>query len=948
MAHIKSGEEVIKNSENQNIIDINNLKFNNANEEQLLKQTIDNVLLVSPYVCEQLTNNPIFIEDLLCTSDLFNAEKHLDYSNDIIKILSDPNSNGNVNKIIRRYRNQQMIRIAWRDIAGWASIDEILYDLSILAEAFVSETFEYLFQNFCNKHGYPINRKGQIQKIVILGMGKLGAWELNFSSDIDLIFFYEEDGYFNDKKNTSYYEFYTKLIQLFIRTIDNITEDGFVYRIDTRLRPFGESGPLVMNLDGMETYYQSQAREWERYAMVKARVIAGDYDAGNRFQSIITSFVYRRYLDYRAFGELRHLKKKITQELQRKDRIDNIKLGPGGIREIEFIGQAFQLIRGGREVELRERSIIKILETIGDKGYLPIDLVNKLINSYRFLRVVENRLQQYSDMQVHDLPIDNIQKNVLSSSLGYSEWSLFKEKINEVRQNVHEIFSLVIDSPQRLDDDLSIDWLEINKTGLIKKLNEIGYIDLDSSVNIYFEFLNSYSIRHITARGSIELNKLLPLILNAILYCGNQTETLERVLKLLESVAGRNVYFTLLSENPIALSQLIKLSSASSWIVNYISKYPLLLDELLDPRTLYSPLSLESLNVELNYTLTNIDLDDFEQFLTSLRMFKNTHVLRIAAADLIGVIPIMVVSDYLTWLAEVLIKCVLEQAWIYTKNKYGLPPNSDEFMIPGFAVIAYGKMGGIELGYSSDLDLVFLYDCSSESALTDGSHQISTAQFYARVVKRMITIFTTQILSGTLYEIDLRLRPSGNSGLLVCSIEAYEKYQMEQAWIWEQQALVRARFIAGDVSLGEKFNNVRLRSLCRQRDGIALRHEVRQMRNKMRENLEIKLENHFDLKQSNGGIADIEFIVQFSVLLNAHTFPSITQFTDVVRLLDCLSDIGYLSQKETQHLKDAFCLYREQSHRTSLLEKPAIVLNFEFQEISSRVQQIWQDKIGKF
>jgi len=922
------------------------LNFINSEHKEIFYQVAKKILYVSPYVHNQIRNNPKIFENIVNNGFLFEKLFSKRYLYDINNLFVSVHTDNELYRVLRNYRNQEMIRIAWRDIAGWANIDETFLDLTSLAEAFISETMEYLFLKACNSRGTPINRSGYIQRLVVLGMGKLGAWELNFSSDIDLIFFYEDDGYLDDKQCTTYYEFYTRLIQSFIKCLDTVTDNGFVFRVDTRLRPFGESGPLVMNFDGLEMYYQGQAREWERYAMVKARVVAGDFVAGEKLQNILNPFIYRRYLDYRAFGELRQLKKKISQELKRKDRRDNIKLGIGGIREIEFVGQVFQLIHGGQDKILRERRIIEVLSIIGKIGYLPQDIIIKLQYSYRFLRLVENRLQQYSDKQTHDLPTNELQCKSLAYAFGFDDWHEFLEKINYVRKIVHEIFSQVIESPQtEVDEDVIIDWSDSDEITITAQLHEIGYSNLETILPLLTEFLKSFSIRQITARGSVELNRLMPLILRAIVKCENPSETLRRILKLLEAIAGRNVYFTLLAENPLALSQLVKLSSASSWIVNYIAKYPLLLDELLDPRRLYSPLNRQSLFEELDSCLIQIENDDIEELFTSLRQFKQSHVLRIAAADIVVVIPIMVVSDYLTWLAEALISCVMQQAWKFTVQRHGTPPDASSGEIKGFAVIAYGKLGGLELSYASDLDLVFLYGGVDDSTLTVGDNPIPCGHFYAKVVKKMVSILTTQTFAGTLYEIDLRLRPSGNSGLLVSSVEAYEKYQKENAWTWEQQALVRARFIAGDFKIAEIFNDIRSRILCMSRDEMLLRQDIRQMREKMRENLEIKSLGYFDLKQARGGIADIEFIVQFGVLIGASKHPVLTQCTDVVRLLANLRDISFLSQEQADLLREAYCLFREQTHRAALLEQPATVPEKDFAAIRTRVQDVWRDKI---
>ena len=922
------------------------LDFSDNAREQMFYASLGKVWVASPFVVGQCLRSPCVFASLLRDGRLFASASPLFYRNALVLLLAEVLSENHLMEVLRRFRNLEMLRIAWRDIAGWAGLEETLADLTNLAEACIVESLEYLFRQACRTGGAPLNLAGEPQRLVVLGMGKLGAWELNFSSDVDLIFSFENDGVLPGKKATSYAEFYTRLARSLVKTLDSLTCDGFVFRVDTRLRPFGRSGPPVMTFDGMEQYYQYQAREWERYAMVKARVVAGDFSAGERLQAILTPFVYRRYLDFRAFGELRVLKSKITQELSRKDRGDNVKLGLGGIREIEFIGQVFQLIRGGQEKRLRERSIIKVLGIIGELGYLPVECVEKLCASYRFLRLVENRIQQYADKQTHDLPVDGAQRLSLAFALGFADWNGFKNRLDEVRVGVHGLFGQVIESPQAAaPEGEAVDWLELDQALMPPLLAALGWRVPDAAVPVMAEFQESYAVRHVTACGARELNRLLPMVLNATAKQGSAPETLGRILKLFEAVAGRNVYFTLLLEHPLALSQLVKLASASSWVVDYIARFPLLLDELLDPRSLYAPLSLEQLRGELGRCLEKVDVDDMEQLMTALRQFKQAQMLRIAAADIVGAIPVRVVSDYLSWLAEVLMAEVMEQAWRLTTQRHGTPPGAALGEVKGFGVVAYGKLGGLELSYASDLDLVFLYGGVEDSALTGGVSPVPCAQFYARVVKRMIALMTTQILAGTLYDIDLRLRPSGNSGLLVSSLDAYANYQMEGAWTWEQQALVRARFVAGDPAVAERFAAVRRRSLSRARETEGLRAEVRAMRDKMREALELKTPGLFDLKQGRGGIADIEFIVQFGVLSGAHDHDSLLQWPDVVRLLEALPGTGFLLAEEAGWLIEAYCLYRERTHRAALLGLPAVAAEEELSAVRARVQAIWQKKM---
>lgn len=897
------------------------------------------VWAVSPYISGRCLRQPELLFDLV-ESGRLERETSLGELGQLLQAaLGESPQEAALMRILRRFRQREMMRIGWRDIAGWAELDDTLHELSWLAEACVEAALEVLFRQYCLARGTPLDRGGRPQSLVVLAMGKLGAHELNYSSDIDLIFAYRDEGVLPDKRGTSYSEFYTRLARALIKVLDTVTEDGIVFRVDTRLRPFGESGPLVMNFEGMEAYYQSQAREWERYAMVKVRALAGDLEGGRELEEFLRPFVYRRYLDYRALGELRDLKQKISRELVRKDRQDNIKLGPGGIREVEFIGQAFQLIRGGREVRLREREIQKVLVVLAELGLLPETCTDRLTRAYRFLRTLENRLQQYDDRQTHDLPSQALERLAVAFGLGYPDWESCKEAIDQVRRQVHEVFLEVVAAGREPDGSEPV--LAGDPEQIAAVLSEFGWREPEAAVALLARFLDSRAIRSLTPRGEHELRRLLPMLLRTVAAADSPLATLERVLDLIAAIASRNVYLTLLVENPPALAQLVKLAAASPWISHYIARFPLLLDELLDPRTLYTPLTKAELAIELKRRLAGLGAEDQEEIMLALRQFKQANVLRVAAADLSGAISLMVVSDYLTYIAEVLVEAVMRESWQTMVARHGVPPGVDPAQPSGFAVIAYGKLGGFELGYGSDLDLVFLYD-GDATAPTSGPRSVTSAEFFSRIGKRIIYLLTTNTSSGILYEVDLRLRPSGNSGLLVSHVDAYETYQMKQSWTWEQQALVKARCIAGDPRVAERFAAIRERSLRRLRDLVQLRTEVREMREKMRDNLGSRNPHVFNVKHDFGGIVDIEFLVQFGVLSCASRESGLTRWTDVIRLLESLSAVGFLPAEDARLLKQSYCEFRGCTHRAALLETPAVVSGDRFSELRASVQRVWK------
>jgi len=911
-------------------------------ENKAFIQSFVKVWSCSLFVSDNCIKSPEMLHGLVSTGDLFSSARRQSYADFLQNHSID--SDKQLSQVLRQFRCREMVRIAWRDLAGWSELDETLQDLTQLAEVCIQFTLDYFYQQACNRRGIPTTEEGTPINIVILGMGKLGAWELNYSSDIDLIFAYAEDGVLNDRKETSYGEFFSRICRSLVKTLDEITADGFVFRTDIRLRPFGDSGPIIMTFDGMENYYVTQAREWERYAMIKARQVAGDFESGKQLAAMIKPFVYRRYLDYGAFEELRSLKIQITQELMRKDRMENIKLGPGGIREIEFIGQAFQLIRGGQVPELQERSILKILKMLGEMELLTLKDAEQLRTSYCFLRRAENHIQQYQDKQTHDLPKAPSVQQILAFSMDFPDWDSFKTKLDQVRADVHSVFDQVfsLSEQQEIKQTAEIVWSGENEEESFNYLTEQGFKQTNSSLKVLNDFKLSRAISRLSTKGLGVIDRLIPQLIDGLQQVDNPDITLKRVLNLIEAVAGRNVYLSLLSENPGASAQLLKLSSESLWICEYLAQYPMLFDELLDTRSLYEPLNKQQLATQLNSCLEPIASDDIEQMMIKLRQFKQINILRIAAADIMGVIPVMVVSDYLTYVAEVILECVVDKAWQILTDKHGWPPNIQQKQ-QGFAILGFGKLGGLELGYGSDLDMVFIYDCADGNALTDGNKAVSCSQFYGRIGQKVRHILDTKMLSGLLYEVDMRLRPSGDSGLLVAQINSYEDYLKNNAWTWEHQALVRGRFVAGDHALKLQYEAIRQRILGLERDPETLKTEVREMRDKMREALTAKESETFDLKQSIGGIVDIEFIVQFHILAYASENEGLTSYTDNIRLLDALNQHDLISAEQAETLKNAYCAYRDYGHHQVLQGERATARQDEFVEIRAQVENIWHE-----
>ncbi|MES9834275.1 MAG: bifunctional [glutamate--ammonia ligase]-adenylyl-L-tyrosine phosphorylase/[glutamate--ammonia-ligase] adenylyltransferase [Candidatus Thiodiazotropha sp. DIVDIV] len=912
------------------------------------KTFIDHLRLVweaSEYVAQASTRYPALLLDLFQQNLLDRPYQAGEISSRLAALLEGVSDETALAKHLRHFRREQMVRIIWRDLTRLADLDETLEDLSALADASIRHAMEHLYTWCCNEMGVPRNEQGEAQPLVVLGMGKLGARELNLSSDIDLIFAYPESGSTDGARRLTNEQFFIRLCQRLVQALDNHTAEGFVFRVDTRLRPFGSVGPLAMSFSAMESYYGSQAREWERYAMIKARVVAGESSAGDELMAMLRPFVYRRYLDFSAIESLRDMKQMISSELHKKGMEANIKLGPGGIREIEFIGQAFQLIRGGRDKALQTRPILSVLQILQERELLPEFAVRELTEAYVFLRLVENRVQAWQDKQTHLLPSDDIGRERLAKTMGFDSWDPFSEVLEQHRRRVQGHFDMVFAAPQAESDEQSQPltgvWNELlDEAQASTILQEYGFQQADEALHLLGLLRNSHACRQLSTKGRERLDQLMPLLLEAVGQSDAADLALPRVLDLLAAVVRRTSYIALLMENPMVLSQLVKLAGISPWVISMLTRHPILMDELLDPRRLYSPLKREALNQELADLLSRIDEDDLESQMERLRQFAQSNRLRVAAADIAEQIPLMVVSDYLTWIAETIIEQVIQLSYQEMFRRHGRPPGVSEGET-GFAVVGYGKLGGIELGFGSDLDMVFLHRCSDRNAFTDGEKPVSVDVFYARMAQRFIHIMTTRTPSGILYETDMRLRPNGNSGMMVSALETFETYQRNSAWTWEHQALVRARVVAGDAKVGEGFDKIRQRIIGEQRDGDKLQSEVVEMREKMRTSLDKSNDDLFDLKQGFGGIVDIEFMVQYTVLRWASDHPELLVWTDNIRLLETLSKLGLLSNQAAERMMGVYKVLRAAYHRSALQDQPALVDCEKLAEERALVQDLW-------
>ncbi len=906
------------------------------------------VFATSEFVARTCAQHPELLRELIVGRDLFRAYEPGELARRVTRALADVHDEAALKTRLRVMRRREMLRIAWRDLAGHAGLSETLAVLSEFADACVHEALEKLHTWACAKNGEPRGGPGgKPQRLVVLALGKLGGQELNFSSDIDLIFAYPEEGETRGAAALSNHEFFIRLGQALINVLNDNTADGFVFRVDMRLRPNGASGPLALSFGAMEHYYQTHGREWERYAFIKARAIAGDHEAGAELLKTLKPFVYRKYLDYGTIESIRDMKAMIERETARKGMQGNIKLGRGGIREIEFIAQTQQLIRGGREPQLQERHLLAVLPRLVAAGSLTPEAGSELTQAYVFLRNVEHRLQMAADQQTQQLPTDEAAQLRLAFASGFADVKGLADELERSREKVHRHFATLFRTGEgatgeREPDRLAAVWLATADAESARQiLRDSGYAQPEEVLSLVNALREGPMYTAFSTGARARMDRVMPLVLQAAGQSDQPLTTLQRLVYLLEAIGRRTVYFSLMAENPQVLTQLVRLGGASPWIANWIAQHPILLDELLDP-SLYELPTAEALQDELRQRLAHIPEEDLELQMEVLREFRHGHVLRVAASDVGPGLAPEQTGAALSAVAETMVAAALELASRDLERKHGAPQCPGRETPPGFAVIGYGKLGSRELGYGSDLDMIFLYEGCDEG-MTRGTRPLPNEAFFARLGQRQIHILTTRTPGGILYEVDMRLRPSGKSGPLVTNLTAFRDYQCDHAWTWEHQALVRARPVAGSPALARQFAGVREEILCRPRDPAKLKAEVREMRDKMAAEKVHHDDTQADVKHDPGGIVDIEFMVQYWVLRWAHEHPGLTRHTENIQLLEALKAEGLLEPARAELLMQAYRRYLSVEHRLKLMERGSLADPAELGDWPAKVRQIWDE-----
>ncbi|MBK9349520.1 MAG: bifunctional [glutamate--ammonia ligase]-adenylyl-L-tyrosine phosphorylase/[glutamate--ammonia-ligase] adenylyltransferase [Sulfuritalea sp.] len=834
----------------------------------------------------------------------------------------------NLKPKLRQLKQRAYARISARDLGGLAPLGEVVECMTLIAELAVTKAVEVLGRGLAERYGTPRGADGRAQELIVIGMGKLGGRELNVSSDIDLIFVYPEDGETDGARSISNFEYFTRLGRGLINAIADVTEDGQVFRVDMRLRPNGDSGPLVCSFDMLENYFVTQGREWERYAWIKARPLSGGRH--DELEAIRRPFVFRKYLDFGAINAMRELHAQIRQEVAKKDKADNVKLGPGGIREIEFIAQVFQLIRGGRDPALQIKATLQVLKLLVGQGQLAQEAASELAAAYDFLRRVEHRLQYLDDAQTHMLPTNDADRAIIARAMGYGSFDGLLAELDDHRAAVARHFEAVFADPNRGEHKHAGMWRGAGGEDQGEEFAKLGYRQPREAAARVAALREGPRYQQLAAGIRERFDALVPQLIQAAAEMPNPDATLSRSLDLLESISRRAAYLALLQQYPQALRKVAELVSSSSWAADYLQRHPILLDELLDPRLLDVLPDWSGVRAALESRLAEME-PDTERQMDLLRETHHAQVFRLLAQDVAGLYTVERLADHLSELADILLDAALRHAWLKMLKRHVEQPK--------FAVISYGKLGGKELGFASDLDLVFLYDDAAPEA----------GENYGRLGTRLNTWLSAQTAAGQLFETDLRLRPNGESGLVVSSMEAFRKYQLESAWVWEHQALTRARFSAGDPAVGESFEKIRCEVLCQQRDLEKLRADIVEMRQKMMDSHATRgdlRETVFDLKHDPGGLVDVEFIVQYLVLGHSHAHHELTGNKGNIALLKMAADAGLIPGDLAETVRNAYRDYRRMQHGLRLNGTKARVAPEEVGARVTAVRELWRLVFG--
>ena len=897
---------------------------------QPMLQRLEKLALVSDFAIETLLRQPQLLGQL-------------DESAQPVPLLQLPDAQSMA--LLRRWRCAESSRLIWRDISDVDDVGQTLRSCTLIAEQAIGSALDCLERDMFNRHGQVIDPSGQPVGLVVFGLGKLGGAELNFSSDVDLIYAFARQGLSDGVRPLDAEVYFTRIGQRLAQFLGDITADGFSHRVDLRLRPFGSAGRIALSFAAMEQYFQTEGRDWERYAWIKARPVAGDYTQGERLLSTLSPFVYRRYLDYTALDGLREMKALIAQEVERKELADDIKRGPGGIREIEFLAQALQLIRGGREPELQQRSLSATLDALARAGHMAKATAQRMNQAYRFFRRLENRLQMLSDAQTHELPSDVISRLRIARGLDFVDSSALERAVAAERAVVQEEFSALLHSRRRVvaPSALAAYWKALPDNADAKVLAEAGFDDAEHLHQQMCEFAGSGALRQLSARGRARFDSVVPTLLAQAAQSDHPQVGLAHGLALLQAISKRTSYLALLQEQPAALDRLVSIALGSALLSERLCEHPILLDELLDLRAAGPVPGTRIVAGQINQLGAQLDIADVEASLLALAELRQSLTFRIGLAYRVERMQPIETVQALATLAEGVLDLVIRLARRQVEQQHGRVDQA------GFAVVGYGSIGGSELGFSSDLDLVFLHNAPPDR-MSDGPRPIEAARYFARLAQKIVAQLDAVTGAGTLYEVDVRLRPDGTQGMLVSTMESFAAYQRERAWTWEQQALVRAKLLYADQGAASEFEQIRTTTLSRKRDPSSLQTDVQNMRAKMRAELDRSRGDWFDLKQGSGGLVDIEFLMQQCILQHAREHAALCEPRSTVNQIAMLAELELIKPREADELRQAHELMIRHGLDCTLDRRPRLVRQTEVLKAArTRVQKIcrhygWDDE----
>lgn len=916
------------------------LQAQDSSFEPHFASNIQRLATSSTYALNQLCRTPALLDNL---------HRLKQFSLDpleLTKACEQAQEITNIQKILRQHRHAKLIEIIYLDVINNIPLKLVLRYLSNLADQLIRCALSEAEKQLVAKHGQPVDTDGNPITLNLIAMGKLGGRELNFSSDIDLICSYANEGDLTGFGRLAYQEFFTRVVKLFTKLLNDTTEDGFVYRVDLRLRPWGDSGPVALHHMALEHYYQLHGREWEQYAMVKARMITGSDSDRQFIQSILKPFVFRKYHDYRVFEGLAGLKDQIDRQARSKNMQDNIKVGNGGIREIEFFVQAFQILKGGRNNRLQSQQIFTCFDILQTQNIIPSKTIEELREAYVFLRQLENKIQMIADEQSHSCPQNQLIQRRIAYTMNLADWQSVQKLLDEHRTKVSHHFTELFKRETGADRDITIsDTFSEDKTDnqqieLLESYNLNHIEEISQKLSVFFK---SKAWWFMSARAKQRFSTLLPDLLKSVSKTKNHLTLFDRLLNLFSSIAGRSVYFELLHQNGHLLDKLVHLFNRSEWIAQEVARYPMLLECLIQPDNKEDKFDREKIATNLQIQLDNV-AGDTELELDNLRLFKREQTIVIAIAELSEQITPLAVCLYLTELAEVVLHAAYQLASTALQNQYGQPQCTVDGVIrdANFAIIGYGKLGGHEMHYKSDLDVIFLHDSTAAKQITNGKKSIDNGVYFSRLAQKIISLTSILTSSGKLYEIDSRLRPEGASGLLVTSDHAYLQYQLNKAWTWEHQALVRARHVGGSPRLESTFQEMRQRILSVERDPQKLKQDIIKMRAKINHNKSPKEGAYRNLKYSKGCMVDIEFMVQYWVLLHANKVNSISAYSDNIGLINELFRLDLISSQQSQ-LVGIYQTYHRWLHRTVLQNNPAEIAGEKIAAAVEHVNYCWNE-----